>query len=157
MLFDEWQSQRALLNHDILCNQLRTELVALRVAPQSPAVVRLKMWPRQADEYRKFFDLAIDALSPQQVLNSPIFATWDETRKDDLGPIVHEVFLALSNIAAEVQELHESLSCSVGAVEAFLAIRPTERTPERVAKLQELLDSLSQDISALPREIGGAR
>ncbi len=155
MLFDEWQSQRSLLNHDILCNQLRNELAALRATPRSPTVVRLRMWPLHEKEYRGFFDLTIDGLSPQQLLDMPIFAAWDQARKEAFGPLFHEIFVVVTNIAGEVRQLHELLSGSVDAVEAFLAMRPADRTSEDVERLQELLDSLSQAISTLPREIGG--
>ena len=154
MLFDEWQAQRALLNHDILCNQLRNELGAVRMNPQCSAVVRLKMWPQRAGEYRKFFDMAAEALSPKQILDSPAFAAWEKTRKEVFRPIIHETFLVRTDMIARVQELHELLTRSIDGVEAFLRMKPAERTLEAVAELQELLDSLSKAISALPREIG---
>ncbi len=154
MLFNEWQAQSTLLNHDILCNQLRNELAAVRMSPQYSSVVRLKMWPQRAGEYRKFFDMAIEALSPKQVLDSPVFATWEKTRKEVFGPIIHEMFLVRSNMIARVQELHELLTRSVDGVEAFLLMKPADRTLKAVTKLQELLDSLSKAISALPKRIG---
>ena len=155
MVLNEWLGQRELLNHDVLCNQLRNELGALRADPKR-AVVRLKTWPVREAEYRAFFDSSIEALSPRQFFTNQRFACWKPEMKTTFEPLFHELFMLTSNLAARVEALHQLLTQSLNAVQTFLATDAAMRNPSHVAKLQELLESLSQGISALPSQVGGA-
>jgi hypothetical protein len=155
MLFNEWLGQRALLNHDVLCNQLRNELGALRADPKR-TVVRLKTWPLHETEYRAFFDSSIEALSPKQFFTNQRFACWKPEMKTTFEPVFYELFMLTSNLAVRIEALHQLLTRSLNGVQTFLATDAAKRNPSHVAKLQELLESLSQEISALPSQVGGA-
>lgn len=155
MSLKEWLDQRAVLNHDILCNQLRNELGAVRADPKRHALVRLKMWPLHEIEYRRLFDATIEVLSPVRLLDLPVFACWSDDMKTSFRPVFHELFLATTQVEAKVKALHELLGRGVEGVQAFVATPPGKRTTEQAVTLQELLDSLSAAISALPREVGG--
>jgi hypothetical protein len=155
MFLNEWLGKRALLNHDVLCNQLRNELGALRTDPKR-TVVRLKTWPLRESEYRAFFDSSIEALSPKQLFTNQRLACWKPEMKTQFEPLFHELFMLTSTLAARIATLHQLLTQSLNGVQTFLATDAAKRNPSHVAKLQELLESLSQEISALPSQVGGA-
>jgi hypothetical protein len=157
MFLREWLDQRALLNHDILCNQLRNELCALRADATHNAAVRLKTWPRREPEYRRLFDATLEALSPAQLVDSAVFACWNEDMKRNFRPVFHELFVATSGVAEQVRDLHQLLSKSLEGVKVYLATPQAKRTAEAVASLQTVLDALSAAISALPKEIGAIK
>jgi len=154
MGMNEWTEKRALLNHDVLCNQLRNELAAARLDPTHHPLTRLRMWPQREQEYRQFFDAAIDAFSPVHLLGFAFFASWSAEMKCEFGPAFHELFLATSNIKADVASLHDFLNESLLEVNAFLATAAVERTVEQAGAVLARLDTLSVAISALPRTIG---
>lgn len=153
--WSEWLEQRALLNHDILCNQLRNELVALQGDPQSPDVVRLKMWLLRESEYRRFLDSTLNALSPAQLLESPHFARWAAEERVFFQLVFQELFCQTTGLGLRIEALQELLTKCVGEVGAFLEVAPVERTHDRIARLQSLLEALSLGISSLPTVIGG--
>jgi len=155
MRLKKWAELRAVLNHDILCNQLRNELAAARLDPVHHTLTRLRMWPQREQEYRQFFDAAKDALSPVRLLDSAQFACWSDEMKCEFGPAFHELFLSTSNIAADVARLHHLLDDSLRDVNAFVATPAAERTIDGAGAVLARLDMLSTSISALPTTIGG--
>jgi len=153
MQLNEWLELRELLNHDILCNQVRGELSALQAEQGNNTLVRLTRWPEREPEYRRWLDATVEALGPAQWLDSPAFACWDETMRARFKPALQELFLATSSVAGQVEALHELLTQAVSEVKEFVSAAPVARTPEKVAALQELLFALSAAISALPRNV----
>ena len=153
MQLEEWLEVRELLNHDILCNQVRSELAALQSAQHDHRIVRLKHWPEREPEYRRWLDATFEALSPAHLLDSSVFSCWSEDMRSKFRPAVHQLFLATTSLGAQVRKLHELLGLSVKGVREFVAAAPPERTADKLSALEALLAALSAAISALPRSV----
>ena len=153
-MLKQWLDQRALLNHDVLCNQLRNELASLRSEPTQSHTPRLSMWPKRKKEYITFLDNAINALSFSSLLDRSIFDCWSNSMKENWRPVFHGLFLNTTNIPNKIIHLKELLNDSAETVLSFSNVRPRERTLKMVVALQEKLDALSTAISSLPHNVG---
>ena len=152
---ERWLNKRALLNHDILCNQIRNEIDALRRAPSENSTTRLRMWIYRESEYQKLLNECIVALSPMQLLESELFSCWPRELKESFSPIFHELFLIMTGLEMRIAELLQVLSASIASVKAFLSIEQSMRTLDDVMQIREKLANLSEGISSLPSKIGG--
>jgi len=146
----QWQTDRERLNHDILCNQLRTELLRLCRNPHSEAVVRLASWPSHKDEYLALFDHAAEALSPRYLMELDLFNCWTREQKQYFGEKFHELFLITSNIETKTTHLKSLLSDCIDTLHRFLAVPSEQRTVQMVKEIQQKLDYFSEKISELP-------
>jgi len=145
-----WSAQRAFLNHDVLCNQLRTETAALKKNPNQVRVLRLEQWSSREDDYRALFDNAIDVLGPERVLVTNWFSCWSDGLKCHFGVVFREIFLATSNLPQQIKILHQCLTHALEKVHCLLLTSPEARTIDMIAELDNVLDELSCNISALP-------
>lgn len=149
-MLKEWLNQRALLNHDILCNQLRNEILSLRSDPTQTQTPRLKMWPKRKHEYEIFLDKTIEALSFASILDDHVFDSWQDSLKSTSKPIFHQLFLATTDISKRVDDLKRLLDESVEAALYFNTIEPAKRTVDMIVSLQKKVEALSNGISSLP-------
>lgn len=150
-VFCDWTAQRSLLNHDILCNQLRMETSALRMDPGRDSYLRLRQWPQRERDYRRLFDGALEALTPRQLLCGESFACWSEDMRRQYGMVFHAIFVATYGVEREVERLHALLTAALECTQALLRTRPDRRTEEMVATVSSALDDLSEAISSLPK------
>ena len=153
-ILTEWLSQRDLLNHDVLCNQLRNELASLRSEPTQVITPRLSSWPKRKTEYTNFLNDTIEAISFARILDTSIFDCWGTNQKAFWEPVFHELFLATTDVREKIHDLNELLNESVEAVIHFNEISPKKRTIEMIVSLQRKLDALSAGISSLPNNVG---
>jgi hypothetical protein len=151
---DHWLSRRAVLNHDVLCNQLRMELATLRQSVTSPPL-RLSQWIKRRGEYAAFLNDAVLVLDPANLLDSRRFSVWSAERRTAMRSIASETFVRISPVTAHLRELQDLLDRCVALASAFIALPPSGRTPDHVAALQDVFDRLSSGISALPEYPGG--
>ena len=156
MLSREWAAKRALLNHDVLCNQLRNELAAARQDVTHHPLTRLQCWSKREEEYRSFFNGAISAVSWAHLLDATIFRSWTSEMRECFRPIVHECFAAATNIDFEVSELHRLLTASLEGVSTFLNTPAVLRRTEDAETVLATLDALSSAISGLPHAFDDA-
>lgn len=145
----DWQSCREKLNHDILCNQVRNEVVTLR-QDLTFKTHRLELWPQHAEAYRNLFENAATALSPQKLIELRCFDCWPQEYKDYFGDLFHAIFLLETEVEKEVEDLSSIFETALSEIKSFIAMPPEERTQESVLKLQQMLEALSVAISALP-------
>ena len=149
-----WLDRRGVLNHDILCNQLRNELSALRIEPELSNPIRLQMWLHHELEYREFFEDAFSVFSPSYLMDSPLFAQWPARDRDLFRKVFHELYILTSELPAKVQRLQELLSESIVRINGFLATTSRFRTSTAVEEIIEALECLSEEISSLPDRAG---
>ena len=146
----EWEKHRSILNHDILCNQLRNELARLRSEPQSDTTVRLAMWPKRQREYILFFEATVAILNPERIIDSDLFLCWDNQTKKCFKVIVRNLYDSVEEIEKRVEELKSILLESIRIVDSFFSMPVDKRTEKSVVKIQEKLEELSFRISKLP-------
>lgn len=149
-----WTDERARLNHDILRNQVLTELAAIQAAPESVTPHRLIGWTKQGEAYRRFFDATINALDPSDLLDSEVFRCWTHEQREHWKPIFREIFMADNRIPECVAELHRLLVVCEERGRSILALDAHARTGEMLTELEKEFLLLSRHISALPRQIG---
>jgi len=153
MELKQWLNQRALLNHDILCNQLRNELVSLRAEPTRTKIQRLSTWPKRKTEYMDFLNNTIDVLSFASLLDTDVFGCWSYSKKNSFKPAFHELFLNTTTILNKVTQLKRLVDLSVNSVLNFINTEPQKRTVQMIIDLQEKLETLSNGISSLPNNM----
>ena len=146
----EWEKNRSILNHDVLCNQLRNELVRLRKEPCSKSFIRIAMWPKRQDEYIDFLDSAMDVLSPGEIVDSFLFACWDSQQRELFKLLVRNLYNEVENIESQIKEAKSILTESISLIESFFSTPIERRTTQAVIKIQDKLDELSKRISKLP-------
>jgi hypothetical protein len=148
-----WTEVRERLNHDILRNQVLTELAAIKTAPQGSASPRLIGWLRQVGEYREFFAAAVETLDAGRLMETEVFSGWTTELKTVCRPIFKELFLTVHSICDRVADLHTRLADCEESARAFLQLVPQNRTPDRVVELERQFSVLSRGISELPRPV----
>ena len=154
-IFKQWIDLRGVLNHDVLCNQLRNELLSLQEEPKGHEAIRLKTWVTREDEYRGFLTATVDALSPNGLISCAGLACWTEEQIRVYANVAHALFLAETDMTAIVKRLTELLAAAVCSAKRLLSTPRPERSNDMVADLSVLVDKLSEGISDLPRSIGG--
>jgi hypothetical protein len=147
----EWTALRALLNHDVLCNQVRGELCALAVDPHQ-STLRLERWIQREREYHVLLEEAVNVLSLANFVDSAEFACWNCTQRNAFRKPFHALFLATSDVPRRTKELLDLLRMSIESVRSFLAVPRRYRTREGATVPLELLTELSMGISALSKE-----
>jgi hypothetical protein len=151
---EDWLDRRAVLNHDVLANQVATELAML--AQQTDAnPVRLMQWLRREPEYAALLRDAADVLDPAHLVDLPQFDVWTDERRSAMRMMVSERFQRTSAVSETLQSLEALLRRCVVSATAFLAMPPKSRTASTVAEMQSNFEQLSEGISSLPTRCGG--
>lgn len=148
-----WTSERARLNHDILCNQVLTEIASARVDPCEASLLRLTTWLRQAFAYRSFIDGTVDALDGAAFVDDRLFICWSIEQRSLFRGVFRRVFSLVNRVPERVRELHLLLSQCEEAAKDFLNMPKSQRTGAKVDALERSFERLSRAISDLPRPI----
>jgi hypothetical protein len=148
-----WQTLRERLNHDILQNQVLTELEALHRNWREIRPRRLRSWLQQSQEYRELIDTAVNALDPGALLDAPIFECWPPSLRLQMHQLLRDVYFVHHKLAERTEDLHIVLCKCVTLAQEFLSMAPEQRTLDMVAAIENDMLSLSRGISNLPRPV----
>lgn len=147
----EWTSLRARLNHDVLRNQVLTEIAAIRSAPEEVEPYRLTNWLSQTDSYLRLLQEAPRALNPGILVESYFFAHWPEAWKRDAAVIFRDLFWHAYSIEKRLHDLNTQLDLCHITVDKFLRSDRSRRTKECVLAVEAHLSAFSKCLSELPR------
>jgi DNA-binding NtrC family response regulator len=103
-LFDTWAIRRTRLKHNWF-----ERLPDLVRAGGGPVPALLREWPEKAPQLRRWFEDSEAALSPQQVIDLPLFQAWPDDFRARVARDLHERFVARSGIRCLCQELGQLL------------------------------------------------
>lgn len=150
MNLNEWGKKRAILNHDVLCNQLRNELARLREEPSSKTCLRIAMWPQRKDEYVDFLDSALYVLNPGEIVDTSLFNSWNPSQREQFKLYIRKLYNQLEDIEGQVVKTKALLSESISLINAFFEVSYENRTSQDIIEIQKKLEMLSKRISKLP-------
>lgn len=148
-----WSSERARLNHDVLCNQVLTELVSVRSAPRTVAPLRLAMWLRQVPAYKLLVSEAEDALDGGRIVDARMFDCWERERRELFRGVFRRVFSSANRIPELVGVISDLIVGCEKMAFAFLNTPIYDRSVADAVALESGMQHLSRAISALPRPV----
>jgi|GEM_PF-5212008 len=165
----KWLELRSRLHHDWLQNSYITFLNAradhLEGSLRRSEKVRLDVkeqfaeWKEKEGEFRLFFQTAVDALSPAQLLDEPPLCQMTHENRTWLKELVHALFVVNSQIekraellSAEMEKISvtQSLLMQIISMEDNLLL---EQNDVSFVSFRDSVLEFSRKISDLPHEV----
>lgn len=144
-----WADNKARLSHDVLSNQIETELMALESEP-SRDCPRLIQFVSRETEFKRLLQEAPDALSTRFIIDWPIFDVWEPDFRSYMRQIANALFHTTSGVPEKAKEVDRILDNCIVAVKKFINIQNEQKSVAQVKELRSLIEQLRKGISSLP-------
>jgi len=155
-VFLQWSEERGYLNHDILSNNVLTELFAsksgLNAETQLP---RLRLWLNSKKDFIDFIESTENATSPSWIIDEHYFNSWSDNQKTKYKTKFHELFLFNTGLIDKVKEAKMILERAHVLSEDLLRLVDDNASSEVIdsglGNIINELQKLSEKISSFPR------
>lgn len=152
--FELWQERRSRLNHDVLCNRLRTALMSLvGVAEPDPSVIAVvNAWLCRREEYLALLDEAPMILSGASVLEMGCLVGLSSEERAAVLGAAHEVYLLGSPLNERLGQLRECIAALADRIRCFVEAPAAVGSSQVLKSMIELAEVLSLGLSELTGE-----
>lgn len=156
LLFEQWSSERAALNHDFLQNRLLTAIAGLlqRIKKGEELRVgdvqrRLDSWSRYRDRLRAMIRAASDAVRPSQLLDSPELAGLPASHRTWVAQLVDSVEEARSSVSQRAAAIDRQLD----EIDRGIQRVRSDSIADDLQRLYQAISEMSRAISNLPSQL----